>query len=108
MLIYVADAFTDRCFGGNPAGIVLLDREHTFPGSHCMQKLAAELKHSETAFVLPDKNHRFHIRYFTPVREVDLCGHATICRFCPFKTAWLCRHRRCLCLHTFRPDHSLI
>ena len=31
MLIYVADAFTDRCFGGNPAGIVLLDREHTFP-----------------------------------------------------------------------------
>ena len=85
MLIYVADAFTDRCFGGNPAGIVLLDREHTFPDSHCMQKLAEELKHSETAFVLPDKNHRFHIRYFTPVREVDLCGHATIAAFALLK-----------------------
>lgn len=85
MLIYVADAFTDRCFGGNPAGIVLLDREHTFPDGHFMQKLAAELKHSETAFVLPDKNQCFHIRYFTPVSEVDLCGHATIAAFAVLK-----------------------
>ena len=46
-----------------------------------MQALAGELKHSETAFVLRTGERAFHIRYFTPAGEVDLCGHATIAAF---------------------------
>ncbi|MEG0596595.1 MAG: PhzF family phenazine biosynthesis protein [Oscillospiraceae bacterium] len=80
MRIFVADAFTDTVFCGNQAGVVLLG-EGDFPKDDFMQSLAGELKHSETAFVRQTGPNGFHIRYFTPAGEVDLCGHATIASF---------------------------
>lgn len=79
MRIFIADAFTDTPFGGNPAGVVLLDA--AFPPEEEMQKIAAELRHSETVFVLPLGGASFHLRYFTPRAEVEVCGHATIAAF---------------------------
>ena len=84
MRFYIADAFTNELFGGNPAGIVILDPELiNFPDEKIMIKVAAELRYSETAFIRQISKDEFQIRYFTPVSEVDLCGHATICSaFC--------------------------
>ncbi len=79
MQYYIVDAFTDKLFGGNPAGVVLLDNE--FPADSLMQQVAAELRYSETAFVRRDGTNEFTVRYFTPRSEVDLCGHATIATF---------------------------
>ncbi len=70
--IYVVDAFAERPFEGNPAGVCLLDSE---PASEWMQKVASEMKHSETAFVWPSEGN-FGLRWFTPTVEVILCGHA--------------------------------
>ena len=72
--LYQVDAFTGRAFAGNPAGVCLLDEPRP---DAWMQSLAAELKHSETAFLLPE-NDGYRLRWFTPVSEVDLCGHATL------------------------------
>ncbi len=80
MELFIADAFTTQRFSGNQAGVVLLG-ERNFPDESLMQDLAGELKHSETAFVLRTGERAFHIRYFTPAGEVDLCGHATIAAF---------------------------
>ena len=80
MKLYVADAFTTRHFSGNQAGVALLGGE-PFPEEGLMRALAGELKHSETAFVRQTGERAFHIRYFTPAEEVDLCGHATIASF---------------------------
>jgi PhzF family phenazine biosynthesis protein len=75
MQAYVVDAFTDTAFAGNPAGVVLLDA----PADPLwMQQVAAELKHSETAFLLDRGESRYDLRWFTPTAEVDLCGHATL------------------------------
>ena len=79
--LYIADAFTVQKFSGNQAGIALLEAGEPMPSDAFMQSLAAELKHSETAFVLREDEHAFRIRYFTPEGEVDLCGHATIAAF---------------------------
>lgn len=73
-IIYQVDAFTDEPFKGNPAGVMLCDK---FPAVELMQHIAMEMNLSETAFVMPDGG-GFQIRYFTPVREVPLCGHATL------------------------------
>lgn len=81
MKFYIVDAFTDTLFGGNPAGVVILDRGADFPEETVMQKTAAELRYSETAFVRQTGEKEFHLRYFTPAAEVDLCGHATIGSF---------------------------
>ena len=89
MRVYIADAFADSPFGGNPAGVAYLDKEQSFPEEAFMKRLAAELKHSETAFILPLSKNHFHIRYFTPTDEVDLCGHATIASFCVLKSLQL-------------------
>ena len=71
------DAFTDRAFSGNPAAVVVLDET---PPDGWMSALAREMNLSETAFVirevLPDAD--FRLRWFTPMMEVDLCGHATL------------------------------
>lgn len=77
MRMLVVDAFTDRPFAGNPAGVCLLHRPAD-PG--WMQRLAAEMKHSETAFVRPveEPGADFELRWFTPLVEVALCGHATM------------------------------
>ncbi|MBQ3921361.1 MAG: PhzF family phenazine biosynthesis protein, partial [Firmicutes bacterium] len=71
---YTVDAFTSVPFGGNPAGVVLIDGE--YPADSEMLAVAAELGYSETAFIRPGDP--IQIRYFTPVSEVDLCGHATV------------------------------
>ena len=80
MQYYIVDAFTDQPFGGNPAGVVLLDG-NSFPNERLMLQIAAELRYSETAFVRRDSEKEFTVRYFTPMAEVDLCGHATIASF---------------------------
>ena len=80
MRYYVVDAFTDQPFGGNPAGVVLLDG-NSFPNETLMLQIAAELRYSETAFVRRDSEKEFTLRYFTPMAEVELCGHATIASF---------------------------
>ena len=81
MKFYIVDAFTEELFGGNPAGVVMLPQGAAFPEVKAMKKVAAELRYSETAFVLPDIEDSFYLRYFTPTEEVDLCGHATIASF---------------------------
>lgn len=81
MRFYIVDAFTDTLFGGNPAGVVLLEKGAEFPDDGVMRKTAAELRYSETAFIKQTGEKEFRIRYFTPAAEVDLCGHATIGSF---------------------------
>lgn len=81
MRFYIADAFADGLFGGNPAGVVILSDTEDFPPEETMIKTAAELRYSETAFIKQTADDRFRIRYFTPTDEVDLCGHATIAAF---------------------------
>src|SRR5262245_37055191 len=80
MRIRIVDAFTDRPFAGNPAGVLLLDSD-AFPDDGWLQRVAAELNLSETAFAhrlagSPDAD--WALRWFTPLAEVDLCGHATL------------------------------
>lgn len=74
--LHVADAFTDQPFRGNPAGVCIMDG----PADPAwMQQVAAELKHSETAFLFPGPvPDAWDLRWFTPAQEVDLCGHATL------------------------------
>ncbi|MBR5117066.1 MAG: PhzF family phenazine biosynthesis protein [Muribaculaceae bacterium] len=79
MKYFIVDAFTTDPFGGNPAGVVLIDSD--FPSDRLMQQVAAEFRYSETAFVSRDGVSEFTVRYFTPCGEVDLCGHATIASF---------------------------
>lgn len=78
--LYYVDAFTTEIFGGNPAGVVITDQDLE---EKWMQKIAKELNLSETVFVTLDRNHpkTFRTRFFTPVTEVDLCGHATLAAF---------------------------
>lgn len=80
MRIRVIDAFTDRPFAGNPAAVCLLDSE-SWPDEDWMQRLAAEMRLSETAFALPSPGNPdadWGLRWFTPAAEVNLCGHATL------------------------------
>ena len=72
--LYQVDAFTDVPFSGNPAAVVLLDHE---VDAGWMQRLAQENNLSETAFVWPQPE-GYGLRWFTPVMEVKLCGHATL------------------------------
>lgn len=81
MKFYIVDAFTDVLFGGNPAGVVWVEKEEEFPATEIMRKTAAELRYSETAFIKQIGDYSFHTRYFTPEAEVELCGHATIGAF---------------------------
>ena len=73
--LFVVDAFTAEPFRGNPAAVVLL--EAAAPEAW-LQRVAAEMKHSETAFVVRRADGAFDLRWFTPATEVDLCGHATL------------------------------
>ena len=74
LALYQIDTFTDTIFSGNPAAICPLD---TWLEDDVMQNIAAENNLSETAFYVTTDN-GFHIRWFTPNTEVDLCGHATL------------------------------
>jgi predicted PhzF superfamily epimerase YddE/YHI9 len=69
------DAFTGSLFGGNPAGVCLLE---AWPAAATMQKIAAENNLSETAFVVLRGAQAAELRWFTPAVEIDLCGHATL------------------------------
>lgn len=78
MRIRIVDAFTDRPFAGNPAGVLLLD---TFPDDAWLQNVALEVNHAETAFArrLPEGGEAdWALRWFTPATEVAMCGHATL------------------------------
>jgi len=77
---YVVDAFSAQPLAGNSAGVVLDGAELD---AKAMQRIAGELKHSETAFPLParDPTAALHLRWFTPASEVAFCGHATLAAF---------------------------
>ncbi len=75
IVLHQVDSFTDRPWAGNPAAVCLLNE----PGLPAwMQRVAAEMNLSETAFVVPRDDEGFDLRWFTPTTEVDLCGHATL------------------------------
>lgn len=90
--LFQVDSFSSSPFAGNPAAVCLLSASST-PGAWplpdtTLLQIAAENNLSETAFLLPttdtsgeasfEKNSNFHLRWFTPTKEVDLCGHATL------------------------------
>ncbi|MCB1175218.1 MAG: PhzF family phenazine biosynthesis protein [Leptospiraceae bacterium] len=94
--VYQVDAFTDQLFAGNPAALVPL--EEWLPDT-MLQAIARENNLSETAFWVQRADQDYDLRWFTPVAEVDLCGHATLA------SAWLKAHhldeaRREWCYHT--------
>ncbi|XP_021681334.2 uncharacterized protein LOC110665488 [Hevea brasiliensis] len=79
---FVVDAFTDSAFKGNPAAVCLLEEEKD---ENWLQGVATEFKLSETCYLTPiadsgtvNSNPKFRLRWFTPVAEVELCGHATL------------------------------
>ncbi|MDT0440032.1 MULTISPECIES: PhzF family phenazine biosynthesis protein [Streptomyces] len=85
MRIRIVDAFTDRPFAGNPAGVLLLDAlpdgTWAYPEDAWLQHVAMEVNHAETAFAhrLPEGGEAdWALRWFTPATEVNLCGHATL------------------------------
>jgi PhzF family phenazine biosynthesis protein len=71
---FIVDAFTNRAFSGNPAAVVPLNQ---WRDDAWLQNVAMEMNLSETAFFVPSDD-GFHLRWFTPKVEVDLCGHATL------------------------------
>jgi len=73
----VVDAFTDRPFAGNPAGVVVLDASGE-PDAAWMQAVATEVNLSETSFLRRREDRVWGLRWFTPAVEVALCGHATL------------------------------
>ncbi|MFO0658525.1 MAG: PhzF family phenazine biosynthesis protein [Polyangiaceae bacterium] len=74
-LLFHVNAFTRVPFRGNPAAVVILDEPHE---EAWMQSVAREMNLSETAFVMPIGDNEFALRWFTPLTEVPLCGHATL------------------------------
>lgn len=71
---YIVDAFTDKPFSGNPAAVCVMN---DWPPESSMMKLAMENNLSETAFIVKEQQ-GYHLRWFTPGTEVELCGHATL------------------------------
>ena len=72
---YIIDAFTSKVFGGNPAAVLPCRQ---MPPTGLMHSIAIENNYSETAFVVKTGPGRYHLKWFTPGGEVDLCGHATL------------------------------
>ena len=72
---YIVDAFTDKVFSGNPAAVLPCRQ---MPPSGLMHSIAIENNYSETAFVVKTGPGHYHLKWFTPGGEVDLCGHATL------------------------------
>ena len=71
---YIVDAFTNKPFSGNPAAVCVME---SWPSEESMMKLAMENNLSETAFIVKE-DAGYHLRWFTPGTEVELCGHATL------------------------------
>lgn len=76
---YIVDAFTDKVFGGNPAAVCVME---SWPSDGLMAAVTCENNLSETAFAVKE-GEKYHLRWFTPGGEIDLCGHATLA------TAWV-------------------
>lgn len=74
---YVVDAFASKACEGNPAAVVVLPRPHIID-DRTMQRIAMEINLSETAFTWSKSEAIYAIRYFTPTKEIELCGHATM------------------------------
>ena len=72
--IIQVDAFTNTPFAGNPAAVCILPKVHD---EQWMQQVAQEMNLSETAFLVAHED-GYNLRWFTPLVEVDLCGHATL------------------------------
>lgn len=72
---FVVDAFTDKVFSGNSAAICVME---SWVSDELMMNIAKENNLSETAFAVKKGNARYHLRWFTPGGEIDLCGHATL------------------------------
>ena len=78
--MYQVDAFAERPFGGNPAAVCVLDR---WLHDETLLSIAAENNLSETAFLVASEGKsNYELRWFTPLNEVDLCGHATMAAAC--------------------------
>ena len=75
---YIVDAFTNEVFHGNPAAVCVMEQ---WPEETWMMKVAAENNLSETAFIVKEAA-GYHLRWFTPGTEVELCGHATLASAC--------------------------
>ena len=71
---FIVDAFTEKIFGGNPAGVCVMEN---FPSEELMRNIAMENNLSETAFAVKEGNF-YRLRWFTPAVEVNFCGHATL------------------------------
>ncbi|MEE0989466.1 MAG: PhzF family phenazine biosynthesis protein [Kandleria vitulina] len=71
---YIVDAFTNKPFSGNPAAVCVME---CWPDEVFLKKLAMENNLSETAFIVRESE-GYHLRWFTPETEVELCGHATL------------------------------
>lgn len=81
MKTFIVDAFTEAGKGGNRAGVSIIPENRDFPPAEEMQRTASVMGYSETVFIRILNHNEFALRYFTPVAEVELCGHATIAAF---------------------------
>ncbi len=72
---YIVDAFTDKNFSGNPAGVCILEK---WISDDLMKNIARENNLSETAFAVKTSGNSYRLRWFTPAGEIDFCGHATL------------------------------
>src|SRR6186713_2901933 len=75
MKTFFVDSFTEQKFKGNPAAVCLAETELS---NVTMQDIATEIGFSETAFIKKIANHTYSIRFFTPKKEIPLCGYATL------------------------------
>lgn len=75
MKTYFVDSFTNQKFKGNPAAVCITRND---PGDTTMQNIATEIGFSETAFIKKISDSRYSIRFYTPKKEIPLCGHATL------------------------------
>lgn len=73
--INIIDAFTDTVFGGNQAAVIVTE---SWLSENMMQSVAIENNLSETAFLVPESSSTYAIRWFSPIKEIDFCGHATL------------------------------
>ena len=73
--VHFIDAFTDTVFRGNPAAVVITEY---WLNDQVMQNIATENNLSETAFLVPTTNEVYRIRWFSPIKEIDFCGHASL------------------------------
>jgi PhzF family phenazine biosynthesis protein len=71
---YIVDAFTDKPFSGNPAAVCVMEN---WPSEESIMKVSMENNLSETAFIVKE-DEGYHLRWFTPATEIELCGHATL------------------------------